>query len=157
MKPIVVSDRVKGPVAHVFAVFTDLQELPRRVSSIQDVHELTHGGFRLGTRWHEVRALLGAPDTAEMEVTAFERERSYRVTHHKAGVRLDALFTFEPEGADTRVTIELSLSGPGLPPGVVEPLGWAVGGKARDVLARDLADLKRAAESEVPDAAPPVG
>ncbi len=36
----------------------------------------------------------------------------------------------------------------GLPPGLLEPLGWAIAGTVRDVLSRDLADLKQAAEEQ---------
>ena len=50
---------------------------------------LTPRGFELGARWRETREVLGHLDTAEMEVTAFERNRSYTITHHKAGVRID--------------------------------------------------------------------
>jgi hypothetical protein len=100
----------------------------------------------LGTRWLETREVLTQFDSAEMEVTAFEQNRTYTITHHKAGTRIDTEFTFEPVGAGTKVRIEFNLDSHGLPPGLVSPLGWAITGKVRDVLSHDLADLKQATE-----------
>jgi hypothetical protein len=33
--------------------------------------------------------------------------------------------------------------GPGLPPGLLAPIEWAIASTVRDVLSQDLADLKR--------------
>jgi hypothetical protein len=103
---------------------------------------LTTGAFGLGTRWRETREVLGITDTAEMEITAYERNRTYTITHHKLGARIDTVFTFEPLDGGTRVNVEFSLEGPGMPPGLLAPIEWAIAGKVREVLSQDLADLK---------------
>jgi hypothetical protein len=92
--------------------------------------------------------VLGRLDSAEMEVTAVEKNRTYTITHHKGGARIDTVFTFVPSGAGTKVSIEFDLESHGLPPGLIAPLGWAVAGKVRDVLNHDLADLKKMAEEK---------
>jgi hypothetical protein len=94
---------------------------------------------------------MGRLDDAAMEISAFERNRSYTITHHKGGilgegVRIDTIFTFEPVAAGTRVSIEFELHPEGLPPGMLLPLEWAIGGKVRHVLSDDLDDLKTAVE-----------
>ena len=81
-----------------------------------------------------------------MEVTAFEKNRTYTITHHKGGVRIDAVFGFDPIATGTRVSIEFGLNSQGLPPGLLSPLEWAIAGKVRDVLANDLSDLKASVE-----------
>jgi hypothetical protein len=81
-----------------------------------------------------------------MEVTAFERNRTYTITHHKAGTRIDATFTFEPAGDGTRIQTDFVLAAAGSAPGLLAPLGWAMAGKVRDVITRDLADLKDSVE-----------
>jgi hypothetical protein len=86
---------------------------------------------------------MGLLDTAEMEITAFERNRMYTITHRKAGVRIDTTFWFEPSVDGTKVTVEFELDSGGLPPGLLAPLGWAIAGKVENVLSHDLADLKR--------------
>jgi hypothetical protein len=64
----------------------------------------------------------------------------------RKGVRIDAVFTFEPVPAGTKVSIEFELHPQGLPPAVLLPLEWAIGGKVRHVLSDDLADLKASIE-----------
>ena len=146
MTTVTVDTQIAAPVERVIEVFTDLEHSAERVSNIQKIEVLTTGGFKLGTRWLETREVLGHSDSAEMEVTAFERNRTYTITHHKAGARIDAVFTFEPSGNGTKVQIEFGLESHGLPPGLLAPLGWAIAGKVRDVLSQDLADLKKSME-----------
>ena len=148
MTTVTVDTQVAAPVARVFDVFTDLEHSAERVSNIQEIQVLTPGGFALGTRWLETRTVLGQRDSAEMEVTAFERHRTYTITHRKAGTRIDTVFTFEPVDHSTRVRIEFALEGHGLPPGLSAPLGWAIAGTVRDVITRDLADLKASVEKQ---------
>lgn len=148
MTTITVDTQVAAPVARVFGVFTDLDHAAERVSNIQEIQVLTTGAFGLGTRWMETRTVLGQRDSAEMQVTAFERNRTYTITHRKAGTRIDTMFTFEPLDGSTRVRIEFALEGHGLPPGLSAPLGWAIAGTVRDVITRDLADLKASLEKQ---------
>ena len=146
MTTVTVDTRVAAPVERVFEVFTDLEHGAQRVSNIQEIEVLTTGRFGLGTRWLETREVLTQLNSAEMEVTAFERNRTYTITHHKAGARIDTAFAFEPCEDGTKVRIEFVLDSHGLPPGLLAPLGWASAGKVRDVISRDLADLKAAVE-----------
>ena len=146
MATVKVSSDIGAPVDVVFACFTDIQEAAEHVSGIKKIELLTPGPFSLGTRWRETRELLGREDDAEMEVTAFEKNRSYTITHTKAGVTITATFLFEPIAvASTRASIEFAMHGSGLPPGLLAPLEWAIAGRVRDVLARDLEDLRAAA------------
>ena len=146
MATIKVSRDIAAPVETVFAMFTDIEHGPGRVSGIKGVEMMTFGDFRLGTKWTETRELLGRTDDAEMEITAFDRNRSYTITHHKAGVRVDTVFTFDPTDGGTRVSIEFALNPMGLPPALLSPLEWAIAGKVRDVLSTDLLDLKNSIE-----------
>jgi hypothetical protein len=142
MATVTVSELIPAPVSVVFDRFTDLDGSPARVSGIKAIELLTAGPFRLGTRWRETREVLGRLDTAEMEVTAYDRNRTYTITHHKMGARIDAVFTFAPTTGGTNVKIEFTLAGQGMPPGLLAPIEWAIAGKVRDVLSQDLADMK---------------
>lgn len=146
MATVKVSSQIAAPVERVFQMFTDIEHAVEHVSGIKDIETLTMGRFSLGTRWQETREVLGRLDDAEMEVTAFELNRTYTISHHKAGVRIDAEFTFEPVAGGTKVSIEFGLGHQGLPPGLLSPLEWATAGKVRDVLAHDLTDLKESIE-----------
>lgn len=151
MAKIKVSTEVKAPVERVFELFTDIQHAAERVSGIKKIDVLSTGPFNLGYRWTETREVMGRLDDATMEITSFERNRTYTVTHYKggvlgSGVRIDATFTFEPVLEGTNVSIEFELHPEGLPPATLAPLEWAIGGKVRDVLSADLHDLKASIE-----------
>jgi uncharacterized protein YndB with AHSA1/START domain len=137
-----VSTRINAPLERVFDLFTDVEHATDHVSGIVDIEMLTVGPFALGTRWRESRRIVGRIDAAEMEVTAFERYRTYTISHHKGGIRIDTVFAFDGAGDGTDVTIEFGLGGAGLPPGFLTPLSWAIAGKVRRTLESDLADLK---------------
>jgi len=142
MATITVTNQIEAPVGAVFERFTDLEGSPARVSGIRSIEMLTTGPFGPRPRWRETREVLGRLDTAEMEVTKYERDRTYTITHHKMAARIDTVFTFAPLDGGTRVTVELTLTGSGLPPGLLAPIEWAIAGTVRDVLGQDLADLK---------------
>lgn len=148
MTTVIVATEIDAPVERVFEVFTDLEHSAERISNIRKLELLTVGGFRLGSRWLETREVLGQLDSAEMEVTAFEQNRTYTISHHKAGARIDAVFTFEPVQNRTQVRIEYILRSHGLPPGALAPVRWAIANKVRDVIGQDLAEFKSFIEQQ---------
>lgn len=145
---VMVSADLEAPIRRVFDLFTDLEHAAEHVSGIKQIELLTPGRFGLGTRWRETREVFGHLDTVEMEVIAFERDRTYTLSHYKARVRVEIVFSFEPHDAGTRVTITFALDAAGMPPGFMTPLNWAVAGKVRHVLNHDLADLKQCLERQ---------
>ena len=149
MTTVTVSSHIAAPVEHVFGLFTDIANASEYVAGIKKIEMLTPGPFELGTRWRETREVLGRLDSAEMEVTAYEQNRTYTTTHHKGGVAVETVFTFEPSDGGTNVSIAFTLETSGLPPGLLTPISWAIAGKVRDVLTQDLIDLKRSVEAYV--------
>jgi uncharacterized protein YndB with AHSA1/START domain len=148
MASVTVSAYIAAPVERVFEVFTDIEGSAGRVSNIQRIEMLTLGGARLGARWLETRSVPGGSGTAEMEITSLEQNRNYTITHHKAGVRIDGRFSFKPvAGGGTHVEVEFALAGDGRPPGTVAPVWWTIAATVRDVLTRDLDDLKGCIEN----------
>jgi len=144
MATVAVSNEIAAPPERVFQTFTDIEHGAAHVSGIKKLEMMTPGPVHLGTRWLETREVLGRLDTAEMEITAFELNRMYTITHHKAGVRIDTTFRFEPSDDNrTKVTVEFTLGSGGFPPGLLAPLGWAIAGEVEKVLNNDLADFKR--------------
>ena len=129
MATVTVSNEIAAPLDRVFQTFTDIEHGPTRVSGIKKLEMMTPGPVHLGTRWLETREVMGRLDTAEMEITSFERNRMYTITHYKARVRIDTTFRFEPTDGGTTVTVEFDLDSGGLPPGLLAPLGWALAGK----------------------------
>jgi carbon monoxide dehydrogenase subunit G len=159
MAKVKVSAEINAPVEQVFALFTDIEHAAEHVSGIKKIDVMSTGPFSLGYRWTETRDVMGRLDDAMMEISSFERNRTYTITHHKgavfgSGLRIDTTFTFEPVPAGTEVSIEFELHPEGLPPAMLLPLEWAIGGKVRHVLSDDLEDLKAAIE-RVTNTTPP--
>lgn len=151
MAKVTVSSEVKAPVEQVFGLFTDIEHAAGRVSGIKEIEVMSPGPFNLGYRWTETREVMGRLDDATMEITSFEPNRTYTVTHYKggtfgSGVRIDTVFTFDPVPAGTKVSVEFELHPEGLPPALLLPLEWAIAGKVRHVLSDDLTDLKQSIE-----------
>ena len=146
MATIKVSSFIDASVERVFDLFTDIQHASKNVMAIKKVDILSSGPFHLGFQWCETRDVLGVLDDAVMEITSFRANHSYTVTHHKAGVRIDAHFTFAPSITGTNVAIEFELHKDGVPPGLFSPLEWAIGNQVRHVLGDDLQDLTEAIE-----------
>ena len=148
MSKVTLTDQIDTPPERAFEVFTDIERAAERVSGINKIEMLTTRGFELGARWRETRTVMGRLDTADMGVTEYEKTKSYTITHHKGGARIDTKFAFEPSGVGTKVTVEFDLDGPGMPPGMLALLGWAIAGKVRDALSHDIADLKQTVEKQ---------
>jgi carbon monoxide dehydrogenase subunit G len=146
MTTVKVSTQVAAPIDQVFRSFTDIERAAEKVSGIRGIEMVTPGPFGPGTKWREIRDVMGHLDSAMMEVTSFDRNRMYVITHHKGGARIDTTFSFEAVKDGTIVSIEFNLDSQGMPPGLLSPLGWAISGKIRDVLTQDLDDLKASAE-----------
>jgi|SRR5436190_18498434 uncharacterized protein YndB with AHSA1/START domain len=146
MATVRVSRDISAPVDRVFALFTDIEHGSEHVSGIKKVEMMSIGPLHLGSKWNETREVMGRLDDAQMEITAFEQNGSYTITHHKAGIRIDTTFTFEPITSGTRVSVEFGLNPQGLPPALLAPIEWAMAGKVKDVLTHDLGDLKGSIE-----------
>ncbi|HSG01821.1 MAG TPA: SRPBCC family protein [Vicinamibacterales bacterium] len=150
MTTVTITSHITAPVDHVFSYFTDLEHLTERVHAIKKVEVLTQGDFNLRTRWRETRHVLGRDLDEEMEVTAFDRNRSYTITADDRGARMDTIFSFEPCDGGTDVTMEFNFDTRTLPARLMAPIGWAMKGKIRDALTHDLDDLRQAIEGTEP-------
>ena len=81
MVAIRVTNEIAAPVDRVFSLFTDLDHCAGLVTGIKKIEMLTAGPFGLRSRWLETREVLGRDVTEELEVTAFELNRSYTITN----------------------------------------------------------------------------
>jgi uncharacterized protein YndB with AHSA1/START domain len=144
---IAVSVDIAAPAYRVFDASTDIARAAERVPSIKRVEMLTPGGFALGTRWREIREVSGHLDVTEMEVIVFEPDQMYVLSRDEAGVRVEIVFSFEWAGTGTRVLVEFTLDGAGRSPGFRSLRSWAIAGNIRNLLDRDLAELKAHVES----------
>ena len=153
MAKVKVSSEVKAPVERVFELFTDIEHAADRVSGIKKIEVMSTGPFNLGYRWTETREVMGRLDNAAMEISAFERNRSYTITHHKGGVfgqrcaHRHHLHVRASAHWFQGALFSLSCTQRACRQATLLPLEWAIGGKVRHVLSEDLDDLMRAVET----------
>lgn len=73
-------------------------------SAVDSVERLDDGdGFNVGTRWRETRTMFGRQAAEEMEVTAVDVSRSYRVVAAGASTTYGSTLTVEALGLE-RIT-----------------------------------------------------
>lgn len=147
MPSVEVHTTIAAPPGRVFAVATDLENLPQTMSGIDTVEVLTEGPFGHGTRWRETRTLYGKQATEEMWVTGFDPPRSYVVEAESHGAHYRTEITFAPEGDGTRVTFAFGARPVNFMARLFSVLTWMMMKSLKKAMQQDLEDLKIVAES----------
>lgn len=108
MTEITVTRHVGAPVDRVWAVFTDLEHAPERLSGVKSVEMLSEGSFGVGTRWRETRVMYGKEASEEMTIAESEPPHRYVATAESHGARYRSVFEFSPAGERTEVRMTFS-------------------------------------------------
>ena len=127
----------------VYAFLTDLGNLSRWQSNLQDVRLEREGELEVGSRFTEVREFMGRRVESMMEVTALEPERDFSIRVVKGPIPFAVRHLLAPEATGTRLT----LRGEGEPGGFFKIAGGLVGRAAKRQSEKDLARLKQVLES----------
>lgn len=146
MTGIVVTQHIAAPVEKVFELFTDFKNCPTRIKAITKMEILTPGPVGVGTRFRETRVFLKHEATEEMEITAFEPNRSYTLGCNSCGAVYTTVHRFEPEGGGTLVTLDFSVKAVSVWARLMKPLSWLMMGTVKKCIAGDIEALKRCAE-----------
>jgi hypothetical protein len=93
--------------------------------------------------------VAGRETTEQLEVTAYEQDRSYTITCDVKGARFDAHFSFAPVEGGTDVVVELDIIPQSFGAMLVAPFGRMLLGTFEQSLQQDLADLRAAAQLKV--------
>jgi hypothetical protein len=93
--------------------------------------------------------MMGHEATETLEITAFDRPRSYTIGCQSCGSHFETTFRFAPAAADTTdVFVEVNCEPRSFMARLMAPLGSLMFAKMmRSCLDADLKDIKRAAES----------
>jgi len=145
---------IDAPIEEVFEGFSDVPEAAERVQGIVKIELMTEGPVGKGTRWRETRILFKREATEELEITAFEPPRRYRVEAESSGAHFITEFRFSRDGdAATSVEVEVIIRAVTLSARLFAPLARLMMGPMKRLLDQDMEDLKAFLESRVPRAA----
>jgi hypothetical protein len=154
MKSFSMTKRIDATVEAVFDVGSDLEHAAGRIRGIVKIELLTPGPVGVGTRWRETRRMMGREHTETLEMTAFDRPRSYTVGCDFCGAYMETTFQFTPAGGSpsnasaTDVTLDIRYEARSLLAKLWSFLTTSMFDKMiRECMQNDLDDLARAAES----------
>lgn len=147
MASVSVSETIQAPVDRVFALFSDFHHCADHVAAIKHCEVLTDGPVGQGTRFRETRVMYGREATEEMEVTAFDPGKHYRVEARSHGAHYISDFHFVPQGDATQVTMTFEARAESLFARLMSIFSKAMLKSVARGVHQDMLDLKRAAES----------
>ncbi len=146
--------RVEAPIDAVFDVFSDIPRAGEMIDAIVRIEMLTDGPVGVGTRWRETRLMFKRETTEAMEVTAFDRARSYTVRCESCGCEYESTWRFDADGGATLVEFEMDYRPVSFFAKVMSPLGRLMAPMMKKCFLKDFEALKALAESrDTPDAA----
>ena len=142
-----VTRRIDAPVDEVFAVFADFEHAAERIDGIKVLDVLTGGPIGVGSRFRETRVMFGKEATEEMEITAFERGRSYTVECTSHGSHYTSVYTFEPRHDGTDVTLSFDVEAISLFAKLMSPIAGTLVKAMQKLMVEDIDDLQRYLEA----------
>jgi len=129
---------INRPIEDVFAVLSNLENNPKWASGFLEATKTSQGPIGVGTTWHVVQKALGQRLESDVEVIAYEANRTC-VHKGKGGpMAVEMRQTYEPVAGGTRVSLAFEAE-PGGFFKLAEPL---VKSFAKRALETDLANLK---------------
>jgi uncharacterized membrane protein len=136
---------IGAPADVVWQLSTDVTDWPTYMPTVRSVERLDEGPLRLGSR---ARIKQPGQRTAVWEVTSLEPGHQFSWRSERRGVAMTGTHRVDPEGAGSRNTLTIEMTGPLAP-----VLGALLGPLMRRVLRTENACFKARAEGRIQDAA----
>lgn len=140
--------QINAPIEHVFACFTDLDNLAERVSAITKVEIVTPPAqMAIGTVWTETRTMYGKEASETMTVTELDANRRFVTEAASHGARYKTEYVFTATENGVRVTQTFQTTPTTFVGKLFSVLFLLTAKSLRTSLQQDLADLKQVCES----------
>lgn len=155
MSSVEVSQQIATAPEAVWSVVVDTDRWVQVIEAIEAVEILRDedgGGseesFGLGTTWRETRKMFGKTATEVMEVTEFEDGVSYGTAAESHGSKYFSEISVEPNDAGCLLTMSFTGEPQSMFAKIADiTIGRLFLGATRKAFAKDLADIKAAAEA----------
>ncbi|MEX1364978.1 MAG: SRPBCC family protein [Nannocystaceae bacterium] len=146
-----ISRTIDAPVALVFRTVADIANFARAVPHITKVELLSEQQVGQGTRFRETRVMKGREASTELEVTEYVEDEHVRLVSDAGGTRWDTVFTVEPKGDLTKLTMVMDAKAHRLLARLINPL---IKGMVARAIEQDMDAIKtyceRQGRAEVP-------
>lgn len=142
-----VESRIAAPPEAVFAVVTDIARWPEIITAVERIDILTAGPIAVGTRFRETRRMFGREATEVMTIAELAAPHRFVLTAHNHGTRYRAAHHVTPVSTGTLLHLAFEGHPESLLARIMVPMGLLMLEHVRKQLARDLDDVKRAAEA----------
>jgi uncharacterized membrane protein len=107
MATLEISTVINRPLEEVFAFLSNPENGPKWSSGSSDVTIMSAGPIGVGSTYRSVRTFLGRRIESEIEVTAYEPNRSYATKSTSGPFPMESRVTFERAEGGTRVSATL--------------------------------------------------
>ncbi len=105
---------INCPIERAFQFVTDLETWPQWHGG--EVEKLTPGPVGVGTVWKATAQGQGRPMVVTVDVTSYELNRQFGITHTSGTIQVPQIFFFRPLAGGTRLVMVLSLADPEMAP-----------------------------------------
>jgi uncharacterized protein YndB with AHSA1/START domain len=106
---------ISRPPAEVFAFVAEPHNMPRWYDAVDHVAKTTNGPSGLGARYDVTRSLPGGQVHNDVELTEHKPNRHVTLESRNEPTPFRYHYTLEPTSEGTRLTLDGSISGAGLP------------------------------------------
>jgi uncharacterized protein YndB with AHSA1/START domain len=144
MTKVVVTRTIQAPVDQVFDTIAHIESFSKVVSDIVRVEFVSAQKTGVGARFKETRSMQGKEVTVELEVTEYVPPERVRIVSDTHGTVWDTVFTTEPEGRATKLTMVMDARAYKLMPMIMNPL---IKGMIQKAVERDMDAVKAWCES----------
>jgi len=134
--------QINAPVAEVFEMFSDLQQLEEHVQAITRIELLTSGPVGVGTKFKETRVMFGKESSEVMEISRFSPPEHLREEAHSHGMHYVSDWTFQEENGLTTVTITFRGQAQTLTAKLMGLMFSFMAGSMKKAFQNDMNDLK---------------
>lgn len=146
MPTMTASKHFQAPPEVVFDHLTDLELAAAQISSIVRIEKLTDGPVGAGTRFRETRVMFGKEATEEMEITAFDRGRSFTVECDSCGAHYVVHHVLRHEGDGTTVDVQFQMRPLTVFAKLMTPVGKLMAKSCMKAFDKDLEEMRTVIE-----------
>jgi len=122
MSRTVVTRQIHAKPETVFDAVAHIENFRKAVANITNIEFLSDRQSGVGTRFRETRVMKGREATVELEVTEYVPHDRVRIVSDTHGTVWDTVFTVEPKGDQTELTMTMDANAYKLLPKLVNPM-----------------------------------